>query len=109
MKEQWVVEAEQNAKDLSERIYEQIAEEANYLHIDRKWYFEKVVQYMGAESNATNGDMIKAIFPNAMVLKRNKVVAIGINEITTFDVEWWNAPYNQNIKYGDMPTLESAT
>lgn len=50
MKEQWVVEAEQNAKDLSKRMYEQIAEEANYIHIDRKWYFEKVIQYMRAES-----------------------------------------------------------
>lgn len=50
MQEQWVIEAEQYAKDLAERVYEQITEEANYMHIDRKWYFEKVVQYMMAES-----------------------------------------------------------
>lgn len=50
MKEQWVVEAEQNAKDLAERIYQQISEEADYIWIDRKWYFEKVVQFMRAES-----------------------------------------------------------
>lgn len=50
MKEQWKVEAEKYVKDLAERICEQITEEAEYAGIDRKWYFEKVVQYLMAES-----------------------------------------------------------
>ena len=57
MKERWIIEAErkiieaeQNAKDLAERICEQIAEEADYLYVDREWYFGKVVQYMRRES-----------------------------------------------------------
>lgn len=50
MKGQWEVEAERNAKDLAERICEQIAEEANYICVDRRWYYEKVVLYMKAES-----------------------------------------------------------
>lgn len=45
-KEQWIVEAEQNAKDLAEMLYEQIIDEADNICIDRKWYFEKVVYYM---------------------------------------------------------------
>ena len=49
-KEQWIVEAEKDAKDLAERICEQIAEEADYANVDREWYFEKVVQYMKAEN-----------------------------------------------------------
>lgn len=49
MKENWIIEAEQNAKDLAERMYEQITEEADYICVDRKWYFEKVVHYMMAE------------------------------------------------------------
>lgn len=48
--EQWIVEAKQSAKDLAEIIYEQIVEEADYLYVDRKWYFEKVVYYMRAGS-----------------------------------------------------------
>lgn len=48
MKGNWEVEAEQNAKDLAERICEQIEEEANYIYADRRWYCEKVVQYMKA-------------------------------------------------------------
>lgn len=50
MKEQWVVKAEQSAKDLAERIYEEIVEEADYICVDREWYLEKVVQYVRTES-----------------------------------------------------------
>ena len=51
MKEQWIVEAEKNAKDLAEILYEQITDEADDICVDREWYFEKVVQYMIAESD----------------------------------------------------------
>ena len=50
--------------------------------------------------NATNGDMIKAVFPNV------QVVDAGIHRITaifgdchnmmyrnSYDEDWWNAPY----------------
>lgn len=54
MKEQWKVEAEQTAKELAailaKILYKQITDEADVICIDRKWYFEKVVQYMKAES-----------------------------------------------------------
>lgn len=50
MKEQWIAEAEPYAKDLAKRICEQIVEEADYIYADRKWYFEKVVQFMKEES-----------------------------------------------------------
>lgn len=50
MKEQWIVQAEQNAKDLAEILYEQIADEADYICVDRKWYFEKIIHYMRTES-----------------------------------------------------------
>ena len=49
-KEDWIIEAEENAKDLAEILYEQITDEADDMCIDRKWYFEKVVQYMRDES-----------------------------------------------------------
>lgn len=54
MTEQWRVEAENNARDLAEILYEQITDEADDLCVDRKWYFEKVVQYMRAESEDKN-------------------------------------------------------
>lgn len=50
MIEQWLVEAEQNAKDFAKILYEQIVDEADDICVDREWYFEKVVQFMRAES-----------------------------------------------------------
>ena len=50
MKEQWIIVAEQSAKDLAEMLYEQIIDEADGMCMDRKWYLEKVVQYMRSES-----------------------------------------------------------
>lgn len=50
MKEQWIIEAEQNAKDLAKRLHERIIAGADDICVDRKWYFEKVVQYMVTES-----------------------------------------------------------
>ena len=59
----WIAEAEKDAKDLAERICQQIAEEAEYAHIDREWYFEKVVQFMKTESEGEKQrlDQIKQI------------------------------------------------
>ena len=50
MKEQWIFEAEQNAKDLAKILYEQITNNADDICVDRKWFFEKVVYYMTAKS-----------------------------------------------------------
>ena len=50
MKEPWIIVDEQNAKDLAIILYEQITDEADDMCVDRKWYFEKVVQYMRSES-----------------------------------------------------------
>ena len=68
MKEKWIMEAEQTAKDLEKTLHEQeqtakelaeilaktlykaITDEADVLGVDRKWYFENVVQFMKAEN-----------------------------------------------------------
>ena len=50
MKEQWIIEAENNAKDLAKILLEQIIDKADDLCVDRKWYFENVIQYMREES-----------------------------------------------------------
>ena len=46
-------------------------------------------------ANATNGDMIKAMFPN---LKGGEkafeiVVTVNKNKVGNISVDWWNAPY----------------
>lgn len=48
--------------------------------------------------NATNGDMIKAMFPTAEVKEKNNCyeVYFGIGTaIQFFNHQWWNAPYKR--------------
>lgn len=43
------------------------------------------------EDNATNGDMIKAIFPNELLTSITSTLWWGDN--MSFNKDWWNAPY----------------
>lgn len=57
---------------------------------------QKVQTIAEIPENPTNGDIIKALFPNAEV-KLNKedgriVVWLGIHSLVTLD-SWWDAPY----------------
>lgn len=52
-----------------------------------------VVNAIPIPENPTNGDVIKVLFPNAKVVETNTVVGIGIDGTTTFNKDWWNAPY----------------
>lgn len=48
--------------------------------------------------NATNGDAIKALFPNIETFEPNKYeIAIKQNlGWLAFKKDWWNAPYKEN-------------
>ena len=41
--------------------------------------------------NATNGDVLKALFPNERIGHCEDCTDLG--DIATFDDDWWNAPY----------------
>lgn len=49
--------------------------------------------------NPTNGDMIKAMFPDAeycySFAGTNVFVSFGNRQENTFDLAWWNAPYKR--------------
>ena len=49
--------------------------------------------------NATNGDVIKAMFPNSQVINHHSYVEFDIKdceESQYYDCSWWNAPYKEN-------------
>ena len=46
MKEQWIVDAENEAKDLARDFCKRIRDKADAIDIDRIWFFEHVIQYM---------------------------------------------------------------
>lgn len=56
---------------------------------------------------ATNGDMIKAIFPNAKVNDSDYTYCVEVkleyhSQYLLFDKKWWNAPYKGNLS--EFPT-----
>ena len=54
--------------------------------------------------NPTNGDIIKAMFPNVEVKEKNNVYEIyfGVGTcIQHFNHQWWNAPYKRGEEDAD--------
>ena len=47
----------------------------------------------------TNGDMIKAIFPNIDTEQIEDIIDVyGMSKCrVTYDTDWWNAPYKEEI------------
>ena len=44
----------------------------------------------------TNGDVIKAVFPNIRIKESEKLVdALQLDILTTFSKYWWNSPYRE--------------
>jgi hypothetical protein len=85
----------------------------------------EIVEGMSTENaipipdGATNGDMIKVMFPNFHTDDLSYTIWVGYDQMS-FKRDWWNAPYNppkQNLApadksglgYADQPTLQSAT
>jgi hypothetical protein len=46
--------------------------------------------------NATNGDIIKTMFPNLKARKKAFEIEVNVdkNKVGNISVDWWNAPYN---------------
>lgn len=52
----------------------------------------KLINAIPIPDNATNGDMIKAIFPNYDEIELTEEYPSGK---TYFSSDWWNAPYKK--------------
>ena len=56
-----------------------------------EWGLENVANIILIKSGATNGDIVRAAFPNMETDIAGGVVKADRN--TRFDLGWWNAPY----------------
>ena len=61
----------------------------------------KVDRAILVPENATNGDMIKAMFPNAIIEinELGSMVHVKYDNHTcwvNYELEWWNAPYKES-------------
>ena len=57
-------------------------------------------KYIEIPDNATNGDVIMAMFPKAEVIlnKKNTISWMYKGMIKTYPLDWWNAPYQKGGK-----------
>ena len=69
--------------------------------------FQPTIQAIVIPDNATNGDMIKAMFPNATFMigeekdeqgTKNLYVYTDDFEGFAVDLDWWNAPYKERVE-----------
>ena len=77
--------------DIDEKIYEGSKHVPDYLR-DDAW--NAIANGTLLPDNATNGDMIKAMFPNAEYEVRECVVIFTFGGVKReLPIGWWNAPY----------------
>ena len=50
-------------------------------------------KYISIPDNATNGDIIKIMFPAMRTYVEGGVIKANIH--TQFDIDWWNRPYKK--------------
>lgn len=48
--------------------------------------------------NATNGDVLISLYPNLKYTIQNGRVVTTIGVASSFDLDWWNAPYQKGGK-----------
>ena len=89
--------------DISEEMFKatQTYYSDNTTRLSIKKCIEKIANGTPISDNVTNGDMIKAMFPNVEIYTDviNEIVDIEICEDSSelrCSVEWWNAPYKTN-------------
>ena len=55
--------------------------------------FEKILTVLAIPENPTNGDMIKALFPDISITEIGGGATIVVANDYKFNSTWWNAPY----------------
>ena len=53
---------------------------------------------------ATNGDVIKEMFPNATIEIKSNLVTTNVDNGCLFSLGWWNAPYKGGCNLSEKPT-----
>ena len=72
--------------EINEEKYNQIINSYQGSNVRPKDYEIAIINGTPISDNATNGDIIKALFPNESDFE------------TDFDEKWWNAPYQKGSK-----------
>ena len=78
--------------ELDDKFYKYVCEEVK----SEELVYKAIQNGIPLPDNATNGDMIKALFPKADIDGRHKEVYVVIDhEVLDFSESWWYSPYKK--------------
>ena len=83
--------------DIDEEIYKKCKWKNNGV-VGLEWWERAIANGTPIPDNATNGDVIKVLYPNADIEIHNITVYVMFDNVTPFDIKWWNAPYQKGGK-----------
>ena len=87
---------------ISEKDYKSLNRYINFnLEYEDGRILSAVKQGVVLPENLTNGDMIKAMFPNQDSDAVDSVALLGLDGyvLSTFPKSWWNSPYKRGDEY----------
>jgi len=87
--------------DIDEETYKKCKWKNNGV-VGLEWWEKAIANGTPIPDNATNGDVIKAMFPKAYIDEsRYETPFIDVmyeGEVKSFSETWWNAPYQKGGK-----------
>ena len=84
--------------DLDDELYSHIKNDNTYFLEDGEELYSIVKNATPIPDNATNGDMIKTVFPHydIEIDEHKGYIRIFYEDFyTTYPLHWWNAPYKK--------------
>ena len=79
--------------DISKEVYKNIQKRSAEIQAEGFSLENSVLNGTPIPEDATNGDVIKAMFPNAKIIKMFGFKLFQYYKNVRFDDAWWNTPY----------------
>lgn len=83
--------------DVDEETYKKCKWKNNGV-VGLEWWERTIASGTLIPDNATNGDIMQTIFPNADIEIHNITVYVIFDihsNVIPFDLDWWNSPYQK--------------
>lgn len=84
--------------DISEEVYQHMMGNDLLQSVHGNICYKAVCNGTPIPDNATNGDVIMAMFPNVNVYEHNGGATYSVNNEYNFNATWWNSPYQKGGK-----------
>ena len=85
--------------DINENVYTRLFDNGIPMDIADRIVMDRAIRNgTPIPDNATNGDVLISLYPNLKYTIQNGRVGTSIGLASSFDLDWWNAPYQKGGK-----------